>query len=71
MHLDNTASNMSEHLNLNNEIVIYQSEDGNTQLDIKSEGGSVWFMQVQMANYRREPLWSKSSYDKEIDGILP
>ncbi len=35
--------------NLNNEIVIYQSEDGKTQLDVKLEGETVWLSQQQMA----------------------
>ena len=29
-------------IDLNNEIVIYQSEDGKTQLDVKLEGETVW-----------------------------
>ena len=33
---------MAEPLNLNNQIVIYQSEDGSTQLDVKLEGETVW-----------------------------
>ncbi|MBO1362803.1 virulence protein RhuM/Fic/DOC family protein [Prevotella sp. A2931] len=40
---------MSEHLNLNNEIVIYQSEDGKTQLDVKLEGETVWLNRQQLA----------------------
>lgn len=40
---------MTEPLNLNNEIVIYQSEDGKTQLDVKLEGGTVWLSQSQMS----------------------
>ena len=40
---------MGEDLNLNNEIVIYQSEDGKTQLDVKLEGETVWLSQQQMA----------------------
>ena len=39
---------MTEPLNLNNEIVIYQSEDGKTQLDVKLEGETVWLSQSQM-----------------------
>ena len=34
--------------NLNNEIVIYQSEDGKTQLDVTMEGETVWLSQQQM-----------------------
>ena len=40
---------MTESLNLNNEIVIYQSEDGKTQLDVKLEGETVWLSQSQMS----------------------
>lgn len=29
-------------IDLNNETVIYQSEDGKTQLDFKLERGTVW-----------------------------
>ena len=34
--------------NLNNKIIIYQSEDGKTQLDVKLEGETVWLTQAQM-----------------------
>lgn len=40
---------MAEALNLNNEIVIYQSEDGRTQIDVKLEGETVWLSQAQMS----------------------
>ena len=40
---------MTEPLNLNNEIVIYQSEDGKTQLNVKLEGETVWLSQSQMS----------------------
>jgi prophage maintenance system killer protein len=36
-------------IDLNNEIVIYQSEDGKTQLDVKLEGETVWLTQSQMS----------------------
>ena len=36
-------------IDLNNEIVIYQSEDGKTQLDVKLEGETVWLNTKQMA----------------------
>lgn len=32
-----------------NKIVIYQSEDGKTQLDVKLEGETVWLNTKQMA----------------------
>ena len=49
---------MTELLNLNNEIVIYQSEDGKTQLNVKLEGETVWLSQSQMSELFRqtEPL---------------
>lgn len=40
---------MTEPLNLNNKIVIYQSEDRKTQLDVKLEGETVWLSQSQMS----------------------
>lgn len=40
---------MAERLNLNNQIVLYQSEDGITQLDVKLEGETVWLNRQQMA----------------------
>ncbi len=36
---------MEEFLNLNNEIVIYQSEDGKTVLDVRLEDDTVWLSQ--------------------------
>ena len=35
--------------NLNDKIIIYQSEDGKTQLDVKLEGETVWLSARQMA----------------------
>ena len=40
---------MAERVNLNNQIVLYQSEDGTTQLDVKLEGETVWLNRQQMA----------------------
>ena len=34
---------------LNNKIVIYQSKDGHTQLDVKLEGETVWLNRQQLA----------------------
>lgn len=39
---------MAERLNLNNQIVLYQSEDGTIQLDVKLEGETVWLNRQQM-----------------------
>lgn len=35
--------------NNNNEIIIYQSEDGQTQVDVRMENDTVWLTQAQMA----------------------
>ena len=40
---------MNETVNLNDKIIIYQSEDGKTQLDVKLEGETVWLTQAQMS----------------------
>ena len=32
-----------------NQIVIYQTEDGQTQIDVRLENGTVWLTQAQMA----------------------
>ena len=34
---------------MNNEILIYQSEDGQTQVDVRMENDTVWLTQAQMA----------------------
>lgn len=31
-----------------NSIIIYQSEDGNTRIDVKSTGETVWLSQQQL-----------------------
>ena len=40
---------MKERGGLDNKIVIYQSKDGKTQLDVKLEGETVWLNRQQMA----------------------
>ena len=35
--------------NKNNEIIIYQSEDGQTQVNVRMENETVWLTQAQMA----------------------
>ncbi len=32
-------------MNENNQIIIYQTEDGQTSIDVKMEGESVWLSQ--------------------------
>ena len=34
---------------MNNEILIYQTEDGQTQVDVRMENDTVWLTQAQMA----------------------
>lgn len=36
-------------MNLNNQIIIYQTEDGQTQIDVRMENETVWLTQAQMA----------------------
>lgn len=38
-----------QQIDLNNKIIIYQSEDGRTQLDVKLENETVWLSQAQMS----------------------
>ena len=33
----------------NNQIIIYQTEDGQTQIDVRLENDTVWLTQAQMA----------------------
>ena len=36
-------------MNENNQIIIYQTEDGQTQVDVRLENETVWLTQTQMA----------------------
>ena len=36
-------------MELNNKIVIYQTADGQTSIDVKLENETVWLSQAQMA----------------------
>ena len=36
-------------MNENNQIIIYQTEDGQTQVDVRMENDTVWLTQPQMA----------------------
>ena len=47
----------------NNEIIIYQSEDGQTQVDVRMENDTVWLTQAQMAEFfkQTEPLLCATS----------
>ena len=35
-------------MDLNNQIIIYQTEDGQTQVDVRMENDTVWLTQAQM-----------------------
>ena len=36
-------------MNENNQIIIYQTEDGQTRVDVRMENDTVWLTQAQMA----------------------
>ena len=38
-----------KNMNENNQIIIYQTEDGQTQVDVRMENETVWLTQAQMA----------------------
>lgn len=40
---------LSNHMDDSNQIIIYQSEDGETRIDAKFTGDTVWLSQQQMA----------------------
>ena len=37
-------------MNQNNQIIIYQTDDNQTQIDVRMENDTVWLTQVQMAD---------------------
>ena len=37
-------------MNQNNQIIIYQTADNQTQIDVRMENDTVWLTQVQMAD---------------------
>ena len=63
-----------------NKIIIYQTEDGQTQIDVRLENETVWLTQAQMAElfetdrtsivrhinniYKVEELYRESTYSK-------
>ena len=53
--------------NLNDKIIIYQSEDGKTQLDVKLEGKTVWLTQAQMVELFQS---SKATISEHIKHII-
>ena len=56
----------------NNNIVIYQLEDGKTKIDVKLEDETVWLSQQQMADLydttkQNISLHIKNIFDEELD----
>jgi len=50
-----------------NEIIIYQTEDGHTKIDVKLEGETVWLTQAQLCELYQT---SKSNISKHIKHIF-
>ena len=50
----------------NNKIVIYQTEDGHTQIDVRLENETVWLTQAQMAELF---LTDRTSIVRHINNI--
>lgn len=50
-----------------NEIIIYQTEDGHTKIDVKLEGETVWLTQAQLCELYQT---SKSIISKHIKHIF-
>ncbi len=56
----------------NNEIIIYQSEDGETRVDVKFTGDDVWLSQQQLCELYNTSKANVSEHIKHIfeDGEL-
>ena len=52
--------------NVNDKIIIYQSDDGNTQIDVRFENETVWMTQAQMAELF---LTDRTSIVRHINNI--
>lgn len=50
-----------------NEILIYQTEDGHTKIDVKLEGETVWLTQAQLCELYQT---SKSNISEHIKHIF-
>ena len=51
----------------NNPIIIYQSEDGNTRIEVKLENETVWLTQQQLCDLYQT---SKSNISEHIKNIF-
>lgn len=66
---------MSKTVNLDNKIVIYHSEDGKTQLDVKLEGETVWLNRQQLSELFDRDVKTigkhiNNALKEELDGDL-
>ena len=52
----------------NNQIVIYQSEDGQTQVDVRLENETVWLTQQQIAELFNK---KRPAITKHLKNIYP
>ena len=59
-------------MHLNNQIIIYQSEDGGTRIEVKSTGETVWLSQQQLCELYNTSKANVSEHIKHIfeDGEL-
>ena len=54
------------------QIILYQSEDGRTKLDVRLEGQTVWLSQKQLTELRRtEDQHLESDFDRAIQQLPP
>jgi len=52
--------------NQNGEIVIYQTEDGNTKIDVRFENETVWLTQAQLVDLYQSSKANISEHIKHI-----
>ena len=57
----------SDKKNMESEIIIYQTEDGNTKIDVKFEDETVWLTQAQLCELYQT---SKSNISEHIKHIF-
>ena len=54
-------------MDLNNQIIIYQTEDGQPQVDVRLENETVWLTQAQLVEIYQS---SKSNISEHIKNII-
>ena len=55
-------------MNLGDQIVIYQTEDGQTQIDVRMDNDTVWLTQAQIAELFGT---KRPAITKHLKNILP